>query len=123
MIIKNNYRSGGPSKCSKRRRYRYGGSSIFSNLLGRTLVRDNVQKLINSVSKPKIAQKVVDAVLDGSSNALKTATQKGIEGTAGVLKTATQKGIDSIVNRKKKNRQDIRKAIEKLAVGNGIVYE
>ena len=62
-------------------------------------------------------------MLDGSSNALKTATQKGIEGTAGVLKTATQKGIDSIVNRKKKNRQDIRKAIEKLAVGNGIVYE
>ena len=122
MIIKHKYRSGGSSESSNRRRYRYGGSGVFSNLLGRTLVRGNVQKLINSVSNPKIAQKVVDAVVDGSANALKTATKKGIEGSASVLKTATQKGIDSIINRKK-NRQAIKKAIEKLAVGNGIVYD
>ena len=106
MIIKHKYRSGGSSQCNNRRKYRYGGSSIFSNLLGRTLVRDNVQKLINSVSKPKISQKIIDAVVDGSANA---------------LKTATQKGIDSIIN-KKKNRRIIKEAIEKLTVGNGIVY-
>ena len=122
MILKHKYRSGGSSQCNNRRRYRYGGFSIFSNLLGRTLVRDNVQKLINSVSKPKITQKLVDAVVNGSTNALKTATQKGIEGTASALKTATQKGIDSIIN-KKKNRRAIKEAIEKLTVGNGIVYD
>ena len=121
MNTRHKYRSGGSSQCGSRRRYRYGGSSIFSNLLGRTLVRDSVQKLINSATKPGITQKVVDAVVDGSTNALKTAAQKGIEGTASAVKTATQRGIDSII--KKKNRQAINKAIEKLTVGKGIVYD
>ena len=112
------YRSGGSSQHSSRRKYRYGGSSILTNLLAKTLVRDNVQKLINTVSKPNITQKLADAVVNGSANALKTGTQKGLEEAASLFKTSTQKAID-----KKKNRQAIKKAIEKLTVGNGIVYD
>ena len=106
-----------------RRKYRYGGSSIITNLLGRAMVRDNVQKLINTVSKPNITQKLADAVVNGSANALKAGTQKGIEEAASLLKASTQKGVNSIVN-KKKNRQAIKKAIEQLTVaGRGIVYD
>ena len=125
MIVKHNYRSGGSSQYSARRRYRYGGSGIFSNLLKRTLVRDNIQKLTNSVSKPDISQKVVDAVVNGSTDALKSGTQKGIEKAASVLKVSTQKGIDSIVNKKKRkeNRQAIKAAIDKLPAGRGIVFD
>ena len=84
---------------------------------------ENVQKLINTVSKPNITQKLADAVVNGSANALKAGTQKGIEEAASLLKTSTQKGVNSIVN-KKKNRQAIKKAIEKLTVGGGgIVYD
>lgn len=127
MIVKHSYRYGGSSRHSVRRRYRYGGSGIFSNLLKKTLVRNNIQKLINSVSKPDISQKVVDAVVNGSTNALKSGTQKGIEKAASVLKVSTQKGIDSIVNKKKKkeNRQAIKAAIDKLPTsgGGGIVLD
>ena len=101
-----------------RRKYRCGGSSIITNLLGRAMVRDNVQKLINTVSKPNITQKLADAVVNGSANALKAGTQKGIEEAASLLKASAQKGVNSIVN-KKKNRQAIKKAIEKLTVGGG----
>ena len=102
-----------------RRKYRYGGSSIITNLLGRAMVRDNVQKLINTVTKPNITQKLADAVVNGSANALKTGTQKGIEEAASLLKTSAQKGVN-----KKKNRQAIKKAIEQLTVaGRGIVYD
>ena len=126
MIVKHSYRYGGSSRHSVRRRYRYGGSGIFSNLLKKTLERNNnIQKLINSVSKPDISQKVVDAVVNGSTNALKSGTQKGIEKAASVLKVSTQKGIDSIVNKKKKkeNRQAIKAAIDKLPTGGGIVLD
>ena len=102
-----------------RRKYRYGGSSIITNLLGRAMVRDNVQKLINTVSKPNITQKLADAAVNGSANALKAGTQKGIE----EAKTSAQKGVNSRVN-KKKNRQAIKKSIEQLTVaGRGIVYD
>ena len=87
------------------------------------MVRDNVQKLINTVSKPNITQKLADAVVNGSANALKAGTQKGIEEAASLLKASAQKGVNSIVN-KKKNRQAIKKAIEQLTVaGRGIVYD
>ncbi len=108
MIVKHKYRAGGSSQHSNRRRYRYGGAGAFSNLLGRTFMRDNVQKLINSVSKSKLTQKAVDAVVDGSANALKTATQKGIE---------------NIINKKKKNQRNIQAAIEELTTGKGVVYD
>ena len=102
-----------------RRKYRCGGSSIITNLLGRAMVRDNVQKLINTVSKPNITQKLADAVVNGSANALKAGTQKGIEEAASLLKASAQKGVN-----KKKNRQAIKKAIEQLSVaGRGIVYD
>ena len=51
-------------------------------------------------------------------NAIKVATQKGLEKTKGIFKTATQSGFD-----KKKNRQAIKEAIDKLVSGNGIVYD
>ena len=102
-----------------RRKYRYGGFSIITNLLGRAVVRDNVQKLINTVSKPNITQKLADAVVNGSANALKAGTQKGIEEAASLLKASAQKAVN-----KKKNRQAIKKAIEQLSVaGRGIVYD
>ena len=109
------YRRGGSSH-SGRRKYRYGGTSVFTNLLGRSVIRDNVQKLINSVTRPNITQKVVDAVVDGSANALKAATQKGIEKTASVI--TARSGFD-----KKKNRQAVKEAINKIVVGKGIVYD
>ena len=88
-------------------------------------MRDNVQKLINSVSKPDISQKIVDAVVNGSTDALKSGTQKGIEKAASVLKVSTQKGIDSIVNKKKRkeNHRAIKAAIDKLPTGRGIVFD
>ena len=71
-----------------------------------------LKKLINSVTKPNITQKVVDAVVDGSANALKAATQKGIEKTASVI--TARSGFD-----KKKNRQAVKEAVNKIVVGKG----
>jgi len=115
MSTKRKYRRGGSSYCG-RRKYRYGGASIFSSLLGRSVIKNNVQRLINSATKPNITQKVVDAVVDGSANALKAVTQKGIERTASIFKTRS--GFD-----KKKNRRAIKEAINKIVVGKGIVYD
>ena len=117
MIIKHKYRRGG-SSYHKRTKYRFGGSSIFSNLLGRNVIQNNVRNLINDVVKPKIKQKLADAVVNSSANAIKVATQKGLEKTKGIFKTAIQSGFD-----KKKNRQAIKEAIDKLVSGNGIVFD
>ena len=115
MSTKRKYRSDRSSYCG-RRTYCYGGASIFSSLLGKNVIKDDVQRLINSTTKPNITQKVVDAVVDGSANAVKAATQKGIERTASIFKTRS--GFN-----KKKNRQAIKEAINKIVVGKGIVYD
>ena len=45
MSTKRKYRRGGSSYCG-RRKYRYGGASIFSSsLLGRSVIKNNVQRL------------------------------------------------------------------------------
>ena len=43
---------------------------MVSSLLGKNVIKNNVQRLIISTTKPNITQKVVDAVVDGSANAL-----------------------------------------------------
>ena len=131
------YRYGGTSQPSHRIQYRYGGSGIFSNLLGRKLSGDTVKNLINTMSKSKIAQKTANAVLTGASEAVKNQTQKGIEDLAASaingLKTKhkaykTKKQYQDIVNSVVQRLNAIpdiptTSSIEGIVSGKGIIYD
>ena len=113
MIVKRlesppKYRYGG-QRAYNSSKYRYGGNGIFSNILKRTLTTENVKNLINTVSKSKVAHKAANAVVNGAANALKTTTQKGIE--------------SMVNNRRRSKEQDkkIKTLIERL--GKGIVRD
>ena len=89
------YRYGGSSH-SRRSRYRYGGTGIFTDLIGRTLIKDNVNHLINRVGRSKLAQKAVSTILKGAKNILKPKR---------VVKAITTAAIDSAVDNKRKKRE------------------
>ena len=115
-------------------KYRYGGSGIFSNLIGKRLIQDNIKHLINTTSKSKFAQKATDAVLEGAVNAVKTQTQKGLEHLTSTLanKSKKKKGLKK---RSESQGEIINTLIHKLSDsiprnssivdinGKGIVYD
>ena len=110
--IKPKYRRGGTLLMQKSR-YRYGGNGIWSSI-GRKIVGDSAKKLINNVTKEKIAQKVGDALLNGASNS---------------LKKATERTLDKVINREDQKKFKVTQTlIDRLppltiAAGRGIVYD
>ena len=142
MIVKriftqSRYRRGGSAHL-KHSIYRYGGSSIFSNLIGKRFFQDNVKHLINSVSKSKLAQKATNAALDGATNAIKTQTQKGIEElTSNVIANIGKKKKNKKQKKRSKEQQDILNSVTQGLttadipttssiegiIGKGIVYD
>ena len=126
------YRYGG-SCHSKYSKYRYGGSGIFSNLIGKRIVQENIKNLINTASKSKFAQKATDAALEGAVNAIKTSTQRGLEHLTSTLsKKSRRKGE---AKRNKEQGRIVNTVIDKLSgnipnsssviniTGKGIVYD
>ena len=115
MIIKHkpasSYRRGGISHL-KYSKYRYGGSGIFSNMFGKKLIQDNVNHLINRVSKSQVGQKAADAVLAGTKSAIKSQTKKGIE----ELATQAVNKIKEKTNKKKHTRTKEQNDILKTAI-------
>lgn len=110
MVAKSfKYRVGGVAK-SSRTKYRYGGSGILTNILGRTVLQNNVKNLINSVTKSKLGQKAVGAVVDGGVDALKHKTSR-------------------VINHHLNKKRTLKSAIEslppldKIIAGKGIVYD
>ena len=108
--IKPKYRRGGTLLMQKSR-YRYGGNGIWSSI-GRKIVGDSAKKLINNVTKEKIAQKVGDALLNGASNS---------------LKKATERTLDKVINKAQKFKvtQNLIDRLPPLTIttGRGIVYD
>ena len=122
---KPHYKFGG-SSYGLHRTYRYGGSGIFSNIMGKKILKDGITKVINSSAKAKLGSKLVNAVVDGASNAVKNQTTKEIENLAA-----------NLINRKRKTNNatdsgDIEKyianiptieSIEHIIKGSGIVLD
>ena len=108
------YRRGGSSH-PQRSNYRWGGSGVFSNLIGRKLIsKQNVKNLINSISKSKITQKVTNAAVDGATKALQERVHESI--------AAAKKP-----KKKKRLQETINSIIDDLSIpkseGKGIVYD
>ena len=89
------YRYGGTSH-PHRSLYRCGGSGIFTDVIRRTLNKDNVKKLINGVSKSNLAQKAFATVLKGAKSALKPKK---------VIKGLTSIAVDNYLDNKKKKKE------------------
>ncbi len=70
MIIvphwKPQYRKGGGPTTYLHSRDRYGGYGIW--FIGRKMVRDSVQKMINSVDKKNLIHKAGDALINGATH-------------------------------------------------------
>ena len=77
-VIKPKYRRGG-TPLGIKPKYQYGGHGVW--LSGKKFVKDNIQNLINSVSKKKIAQKIGDALVSGATSSLIKATDKSLQKT------------------------------------------
>ena len=125
------YRYGGSSH-SYRSRYRYGGSGIFSNLIGRTFIKESVKNLINKVGKSKLAQKASALVLNGATSILNP------KGVAQNLASAAINSITENRRRKREHQEVVNSVIQHLSTkripttssiediintGRGIVYD
>ena len=73
-IIKPKYRRGGTLE-TQRSKYCYGGNGIWSTI-GKKVFGDTAKKVINNVTKEKIAQTAGDALLSGASSSVKKATER-----------------------------------------------
>jgi len=117
-VIKPKYRRGG-TLLKQKSKYRYGGNGIWSGI-GRKVFGDSAKKLINSVTKEKIAQKATSALLDGASNS---------------VKKAAERTLDKVINKEEKDlskKEDktfkiTQNLIDRLppltTTGRGIVYD
>ena len=98
-LIKPRYQRGGTLSIQKSK-YCYGGNGIWSTI-GR--------KVINNVTKEKIAQTVGDALLNGASSS---------------LKKATERNLDKLINKEKfKVTQNLIDRLPPITTGQGIVYD
>ena len=109
-LIKPTYRRGGTLLIQKSK-YRYGGNGIWSTL-GRKIVGDTAKKIINNITKEKIAQTAGDALLNGASNS---------------LKKATERTLDKVINKENQQKfkvtQNLINNLPPLTTGQGIVYD
>ena len=125
------YRYGGSSH-SYRSRYRYGGSGIFSNLIGRSFIKESVKNLINKVGKSKLAQKAASLVLNGATSILQP------KGIGQELASAAINSITENRRRKREHQEVVNSVIQHLSAkripstssiddiintGRGIVYD
>ena len=61
-----------------RPRYRYGGYGIWS--IGKKVVKDSAQKIINNIGTKKILQKAGEALISGTTSSVKKAVEKTFVG-------------------------------------------
>ena len=120
------YRFGG-SASTVRSKYRYGGNGILSNLVGRTVLKNTVKNLINSVGKSGLIQKAVETVQDGATKALSSQTQKGIHHLVskgiGKKRNKEQQNIVKTVTQNLASSIPSISSIECIVRGRGIVYD
>ena len=106
-LIKPRYRRGGTLAIQKSK-YCYGGNGIWSTI-GRTVFGDTAKKVINNVTKEKIAQTAGDALLGGASSS---------------LKKATERQLDKLINKEKfKVTQNLIDRLPPITTGQGIVFD
>ena len=105
------YRYGGSSR-PYRSLYRHGGSGIFTDIIRRTLSKDNVKKLIKGVSKSNLAQKTFATVLKGSKAVLKP--EKVIKGLTSL---AVSNYLDN-KRKKKEHKQIVNSVVRQLSDKN-----
>ena len=94
-VIKPKYRRGG-TLLGIKPKYQYGGHGVW--LSGKKFVKDNIQNLINSVSKKKIAHKIGDALVSGATSSLIKAADKSLQKTIAGEKKKTFKVTQSLID-------------------------
>ena len=99
-------------------KYRYGGNGIWSGI-GRKVFGDSAEKLINSVTKEKIAQKATAALLDGASNSVKKAAERTLDKVIN-----REEDLSKKEDKKFKITQNLIDRLPPLTTtGQGIVYD
>ena len=106
-IIKPKYRRGG-TLAVQRSKYCYGGNGIWSTI-GRKVFGDTAKKVINNITKEKLAQTAGDALLSGASSS---------------VKKATERQLDKLINKEKfKVTQNLINNLPAITSGQGIVFD
>ena len=106
-LIEPRYLRGGTLAIQKSK-YCYDGNGIWSTI-GRKVFGDTAKKVINNVTKEKIAQTAGDALLNGACSS---------------LKKATERQLDKLINKEKfKVTQNLIDRLPPITTGQGIVYD
>ena len=100
-----------------KRRYCYGGSGIFGDLMKKVLnttTKDGVKGIINKVVSSPITHKVADSVVDGAASATKKVVENAI-----VERFKRPRKEDKTTKKNKRVKIDVTELID----GSGIVLD